>query len=379
MSTTPEPVAMVTSAGDGALESGSWLGRVPLWVFWLLCPGLVVAVGLIALILPIARERSAIRELERIEGVGVYGMVDLDQTLSPTAESISDFLTEWVGEGYWPTLVYKLEINGNPKRALSLLASIRRVNSVFIQTDELNDADLAKLRPLRELHSLGIDSQRITPAGIRQLRGLPVLEFNLFDAAINNDHLSAVLETFPEITILGLPGTSLDDERLMLLRGHSTLEQLNLAATRVTDRGLEHLATLPKLQALWLDDTGVTDEGTLAINSIPSLTHLDLSGTRITDHTLARLPAGKYFYHVDVSNTGVTDAGVSSIRARLHSVTVSQSKVRLGKAVAEWAAGQPDLKYIHAEDNDLSPEGVAAIRANGRTKVYEKGMGLGCF
>jgi hypothetical protein len=371
MSTTPEPAVMVTSAGDGALESGSWLGRVPLWVFWLLCPGLIVAVGLMALILPIARERSAIRELEMTEGVELNGMVDFDQTLSPTAESLSDFLTEWVGEGYWPALVYSVDINGNPKRALSLLASIRRVDSVSSQTDELDDADLAKLRSLRELQMLEIASQRITPAGIRQLRGLPVIKVNLFNAATNNDHLAAVLETFPTITDLSLPETSVDDEGLKLLRGHPTLERLNLNATRVTDRGLEHLATLLNLQAVWLRNTAVTDEGTLALGSVSSLTQLDLTGTQITDITLSRLPAGKYFFEINVSNTCVTDVGVRSIRAKLRSLNVSQTKVRLDRLVVDSVDRQPDLIYITAAGNDLSPEGVALLSAKRRPQFSQ--------
>jgi hypothetical protein len=379
MSDTPAPAAMVHSGRDVAGEPGSWLGRVPLWVFWLLCPGLIVAVGLMALILPIARERIAIRELQAIEGVGVDGMLDLDQTLSPTAESISDFLTEWVGEGYWPALVYSVDIHGNPKRALSLLSSIRRVESVVVYSDELDDADLVKLQSLRELDWLQIDSQRITPAGIRHIRGLPVAHVYLHDAATNNDHLAAVLETFPTITSLGFEETSVDDEGLKLLRGHPTLELLDLTATQVTDRGLKHLATLPKLEGVWLKNTAVTDEGSLVIGSVSSLYHMDLTGTRITDLTLSRLPAGKYFSDVNVSNTGVTDDGVRSIRANLHSLNVSQTKVRLDRATVDWINSQPNLKQITAVGNDLSPEGVELIRAKGRTAVDEKGFGLGCF
>lgn len=352
------------------------LGRVPLWVFWLLCPGLIVAVGFVALILPIARERIAIRELETIEGVEVRGVVDFDQTLSPAAESVSDFLTKWVGKGCWPALMHRVEIESSPKRAFSLLSSIRRVNHVFVYSDELEDADLAKLRPLRELHWLTIDSQSITPAGIRQLRGLPVTKVNLYDSATNNDHLAAVQETFPALTDLGLPGTSVDNDGLKLLQGHSTIERLNLNRTRVTDRGLEYLATLPKLQAVQLRNTTVTDEGTLAIGSVASLTHLGLTGTRITDVTLSRLPAGKQFGCVIVSNTGVTDAGVHSIRAKLQKLDVSQTKVRLDGSVVHWVDGQPDLDCIVAEGNDLSPEGMAAIVANGRTKVYKQPVSL---
>ncbi len=116
------------------------------------------------------------------------------------------------------------------------MSSIRQVESVFVQSDELDDADLAKLRLLRELDSLAIGSQRITPDGIRQLQGLLVTEISLYDAATNNDHLAAVLETFPTIISLGLSETRVDDEGLKLLREHPTLERLDLSATRVTDR-----------------------------------------------------------------------------------------------------------------------------------------------
>ncbi len=104
-----------------------------------------------------------------------------------------------------------------------------------------------------------------------------------------------------------------------------------------------------------------------------------LTGTRITDLTLSRLPAGKYFFEVNVSNTGVTDAGVRSIRANLRSLNVSRTRVRLDRATVDWVNSQPDLKSIWVEGNDLSPEGVTAIRARGRTNIEKRGLGWGAL
>ena len=68
-------------------------------------------------------------------------------------------------------------------------------------------------------------------------------------------------EYFVTIIVVGLNSTKVTDAGLEHLKGLTSLQRLYLDRTNVTDAGLEHLKGLTSLQMLYLSGSHVTDEG----------------------------------------------------------------------------------------------------------------------
>jgi hypothetical protein len=154
----------------------------------------------------------------------------------------------------------------------------------------VTDADLLRLKDLKELQSLDLWGTQVTDAGIEHLKDLNGLQ------------------------VLDLGGTNASDAGLEYLEDLTRLRLLYLSNTKVTDAGLEHLKGLQGMQNLDLGDTRVTDAGLVHLENLRSLQKLDLANTRVTDAGLEHLENLKGLRTLDLTNTRVTNAGIEALK-----------------------------------------------------------------
>ena len=101
---------------------------------------------------------------------------------------------------------------------------------------QLTDLGVAKLAKLTKLRRLDISGAKITPAGLKALKNLPLERLSLWNC------------------------TALDDAAAPELTALAKLTTLDLSYTSVGDRALKKIETLPNLKLLYLTDTKVTPE-----------------------------------------------------------------------------------------------------------------------
>jgi internalin A len=126
------------------------------------------------------------------------------------------------------------------------------VTSLVLSGTMVTDADLNRLKELRQLQILSLNNTKITDSGLECLRGLT------------------------ELTALGLGLTKVTDAGLKNLMGLSRLSELDLAGTQVSDAGLDSLSGLTGLRQLQLANTQVTEAGVKKLQqALPSckITH----------------------------------------------------------------------------------------------------------
>ena len=167
-----------------------------------------------------------------------------------------------------------------------------------------NDAGVQHIQRLDHVKSLNLQGSQITDRGLAHLVGLVDLE------------------------VLNLSDTGITDEGLKHLRSLTNLRELKLGGTRLTGAGLAHLEPLVHLNVLFLERTQIDDEALAHISFFPQLRMLDISGSP-SDTPQADKTMGK-----------ITDAGLHHLRE------------------------SPNLNVVNSLHNEVTPEGVAQLKAS---------------
>ena len=177
-----------------------------------------------------------------------------------------------------------------------------------------SDADLSRMRGLRNIGSINLDLKVKNRRDLQFLTDLPHLK-RLSDGlgTICDEDMSLVAQcpaleeffTIYEITDLGLrrladapklrdvvifngcPGFT--DAGLESIGRLSHLERLCVGPTKVTDRGLRHLHSLPALRTLVIQGPLITDTGVETLGQIRSLRDVHLFGTKVSESGAATL------------------------------------------------------------------------------------------
>jgi Leucine-rich repeat (LRR) protein len=165
-----------------------------------------------------------------------------------------------------------------------------------LRETRVTDESVPWLLRQTRLDALGLDSTRLTAAGVGALRGLPLRQLDLAHTALN-------------------------DDSLQLLEGLSTLEALSLEGTQTTNAGLRHLRGLEALTSLNLSSTDITDEGLVGLEHATGLTDVRLAHTLITDRTVTRLANLVHLRTLDLGRTAITEAATKTL-ARLTGLEV---------------------------------------------------------
>lgn len=104
---------------------------------------------------------------------------------------------------------------------------------------QLTDLGIAKLAKLTKLRRLDISGSKVTPAGLKTLKGLPELErLSLWNCRALDEAAGPELSAFSKLTFLDLSYTSAGDETVKSLAALPDLKLLYLTDTKVTPAGV---------------------------------------------------------------------------------------------------------------------------------------------
>jgi Leucine-rich repeat (LRR) protein len=215
--------------------------------------------------------------------------------------------------------VHRVELSGTKTAdaELARLKSLRQLQWLMLDKTEITDAGLASLQSLKQLQWLYLSNTRVTDAGLVHVRGLKKLrELRLANTQVTDVGLEH-LERLNLLQILDLGGTQISDTGLEHLEGLSFLWRLTLGRTRVTDAGLVHLRGLSQLAELNLSSTRITDAGLAHLGGLEQLSILSLDDTDITDVGLVHLAGLNRLADLIVDGTKVTARGAASLQKAL--------------------------------------------------------------
>ena len=143
------------------------------------------------------------------------------------------------------------------------MRKLKKLRTLVIYWPNLKDADLAALKGLANLKTLGLGGcEKITAAGMAHVANLTALEELRLGGTKADAAFIAHLKALKRLKKLDLSiCRAVDDAAAAQLKHLSQLEALSLEDTAVTDAGLEHLYGLTKLKHLELWCARVSAEG----------------------------------------------------------------------------------------------------------------------
>lgn len=170
------------------------------------------------------------------------------------------------------------------------LGKLKNLRGLGLDSAKLTPAGLEHLCELRNLEFLGVNWSQIGREGIVHLRPFVHLKRLTLSGIKPTDEDLADIGTLGELRqLIVYDGAKITDAGLAHLSELTALEVLELRGTLITDAGLIHLKRLRKLKALCLEGSQVTDEGVEHLEGLTGLEWLNLMGTKTTDKGRARL------------------------------------------------------------------------------------------
>jgi hypothetical protein len=158
--------------------------------------------------------------------------------------------------------------------------------------DTFGDEHMAMLPDLPSLEWVGVESQRVSNAGLAYLARLPRLRSVSLKGAQFDARGLAQLRALPRLTQLFLIGTGADDSTMRIIGEMRGLQLLTIGGSPITDDGLAPLEGLKCLESLALRDTRVDDAGLAHLAGLVQLRWLAVEGERKKGLTLAYPPFG---------------------------------------------------------------------------------------
>jgi serine/threonine protein kinase/DNA-directed RNA polymerase subunit RPC12/RpoP len=223
----------------------------------------------------------------------------------------------------------------DPERAVAALeklgATIQRdgnqpgnpVVVVRLKDTKVTDADLEPLAAFPQLRILDLTgATNVTDSALKGLASLTRLQELYLGQTTVTDAGLKDLAPLTNLQKLGLEATGVTDAGLKDVAVLTQLQYLNLGRTAVTDAGLKDLAPLTQLQVLGLYHTGMTDAGLKELAAFPQLQKLMLGDTAVTDAGLKDLAGLKELKRLEVPRTKVTATGVQELKAAIPGVDV---------------------------------------------------------
>lgn len=152
-----------------------------------------------------------------------------------------------------------------------------------------------------------LDGPAVLPEGPIRLQAI-----DMTDGVQATDADLARLRGLQSLITLGCYSTAISDEAGPYLAALPTVEQLSLGKTRVTDAILPALARLSRLRHLRLGETAITDAALDHLARFPALQSLDLSSTQVSAAAVERLSRRLPHCRI-VSNHGVIEGDTSRL------------------------------------------------------------------
>ncbi len=189
--------------------------------------------------------------------------------------------------------ILNLECPGLGDDHLGELAHCEALTSLSLRGD-FGDAAWDVLGRMTHLTSLGLDSPRLTCAGVEPLsrfKELHTLTLRGFGPAATDEALD-VISRLPQLkTLIIQRGEAVTNEGLAHLSASANLEMFTLyQARQITDEGLAPLAKLSHLKHLQLQDAAKISEAALThFRGARQLQSLHLGGSRVPPEAIKSL------------------------------------------------------------------------------------------
>ena len=143
-----------------------------------------------------------------------------------------------------------------------LLTAVRDLEELNLSGARISDEGLVNLRDLTKMKTLDLwGNDAITDKGLRHLASMRRLEQLWLGATEIRGTGLAHLRGMTSLRILHLSHTHVDDAAISRLQNCKNLETLTLFNTEVTDQCIEQLTQFPNLDYVILGNTKVTDAG----------------------------------------------------------------------------------------------------------------------
>lgn len=288
------------------------------------------------------------------------------------------------------------------------IANLTSLESVSIKcSEELGDATLEAMSPLKRLVELDVSMSGVTDNGIAHLKNLPYLSFlGIAGGRLTNQalkHISDLTELryvdFPQslkdedlkalqnlvklrnlrlgnvtdegmswvgrlgaVRSLDFSRSQITDKTLAILANYAKLKDLNLSGTRITDLGLTHIGKLTKLQSINLSNTAVSDVGLASISNLVNLKSIDLENcVQFQDAGLVCLRLLSSLRWLNLNNSRVGDPGLAHIRGLRAMRALRLGSTLVTDAGAEYLDGLIGLEVLDLSCTDVTSDGTRAI------------------
>ncbi len=252
------------------------------------------------------------------------------------------------------------------------LDQLPNIASLEIESSEVTDAGLRKLRRIRSLTACRLRCVQVTDKGIANLAALPALsEVHLYDCFGITDH--GLLE-LKRVQRLVLFGSHITDQTLAVLKGFPNLQQLGLRSDSLTDDGFGAIASLPHLTSLVLSHChNLTDAALSEIAAIQNLETLGILGADITDaglESLGKLPRLRELVILPCETRmpeglKITDAGLTGMKnlRDLHTISI-QACPAITDASIKLLQTLGSLKSLKLNETGMTEEGHQQLVAS---------------
>lgn len=206
-----------------------------------------------------------------------------------------------------------------------------------------------------------------TPA-VDQLKGLQVL--------VVKDPTSGKVSS-----VNNLPSDpALLDEAMQLLPQLNSLNSLTVMDwVPFTDAHMAIVGQLSKVSNLDIAGSKVTDTGIAELGGLSKLGTLNVAGTQLTTESMKLIGAMSNLDTLNIAETQI-DGGYEHLKGSEKLKWLVISDLRISDEGAQAIAEIPNLTRVSLQRAEISPAGIASIRAKGNVTIDEGGAqegGLG--
>lgn len=266
---------------------------------------------------------------------------------------------------------------------LAIVARLRELEELDLETTEIGDLGLEALSRLKSLRRLNLSSTTVSDRGLRHLSELPLESLNLSGTLIQ-----VPMGLPPGLVQLDLSSTSVSEldgvRKLPALRslnlaysdlkeanltGLPPLEKLDLTGTDIGDAGLGLLASQGTLQDLRLNHGRFTEKGFAALEPLVNLRRLEAVRTRLSGGVGPTLAKFSQLEFLNLDYTTINDEVVQAI-AGLQLVELRLDSVNISDAAVDALAGMRSLRLLNLYHTVVSEAAHARLlKALPQTKI----------
>jgi len=189
---------------------------------------------------------------------------------------------------------------------------------------DISDADLVRLKDLKNLSRLYLHGTSVTAVGLQQFQELPGLRFLSYGNGGIGDAAMQALLRLKQLTHLELLTGSVTSENVRSLEALPSLVELSLGWDDLDGATFIRIGELTKLKSLSLTYSRFNEGDLQKLKTLTALEELILSYTPLTDSALVHLGAFRNLKSLNLKGTKITAAGIAALRKTLPNCTIDR-------------------------------------------------------